>query len=83
VVFLYQLQQGVCPRSYGMNVALAAGLPQEVRLHARQPHLTLADRGTRKRDRGGVRGENYASISRGKGVEKPTERVIIQESDLY
>lgn len=30
VVFLYQLQDGVCPRSYGMNVALAAGLPKDV-----------------------------------------------------
>jgi DNA mismatch repair protein MSH6 len=32
VVYLYKLTDGVCPRSYGMNVARMAGLPEEVRL---------------------------------------------------
>lgn len=30
VVFLYKLKPGVCPRSYGMNVATMAGIPAEV-----------------------------------------------------
>src|SRR3990167_6635125 len=30
VVFLYQLEEGVCPSSYGMNVASVAGIPQSV-----------------------------------------------------
>jgi hypothetical protein len=31
VVFLYRLEDGVCPRSYGINVARMAGLPKQVR----------------------------------------------------
>jgi DNA mismatch repair ATPase MutS len=27
---LYQMRPGVCPKSYGMSVALAAGVPQPV-----------------------------------------------------
>lgn len=30
VLFLYQLTQGVCPQSYGMNVAAMAGLPLSI-----------------------------------------------------
>lgn len=30
VVFLYRLEDGVCPRSYGINVARMAGLPKQV-----------------------------------------------------
>jgi DNA mismatch repair ATPase MutS len=30
VTFLYTLQSGACPKSYGMNVAVMAGLPIEV-----------------------------------------------------
>ncbi|KAJ9075514.1 DNA mismatch repair protein msh6, variant 2 [Entomophthora muscae] len=30
VTFLYKLTQGVCPKSYGMNVASMAGLPSEI-----------------------------------------------------
>lgn len=28
VIFLYKLDKGVCPKSYGFNVAKLAGLPQ-------------------------------------------------------
>jgi DNA mismatch repair protein MSH6 len=31
VLFLYKLRNGVCPKSYGMNVASMAGIPLEVR----------------------------------------------------
>ncbi|RHY21767.1 hypothetical protein DYB32_009714 [Aphanomyces invadans] len=30
VVFLYKLADGICPKSYGLNVAKLADLPQEV-----------------------------------------------------
>lgn len=30
VTFLYQLARGACPRSYGVNVARLAGLPENV-----------------------------------------------------
>ena len=30
VTFLYRLQRGVCPRSYGMNVANMAGIPRSI-----------------------------------------------------
>ncbi|OQR81490.1 DNA mismatch repair protein Msh6 [Thraustotheca clavata] len=30
VVFLYKLAEGICPKSYGLNVATLADLPQEV-----------------------------------------------------
>ena len=30
VTFLYRLTEGVCPKSYGMNVAAMAGLPHEI-----------------------------------------------------
>jgi DNA mismatch repair protein MSH6 len=30
VTFLYKLAGGVCPKSYGMNVAALAGVPHDV-----------------------------------------------------
>lgn len=30
VTFLYQLTEGVCPKSYGMNVALMAGIDAKI-----------------------------------------------------
>eukprot|EP01101_Sappina_pedata_P006177 TRINITY_DN3009_c0_g1_i1.p1 TRINITY_DN3009_c0_g1~~TRINITY_DN3009_c0_g1_i1.p1 ORF type:complete len:160 (-),score=29.52 TRINITY_DN3009_c0_g1_i1:119-598(-) len=30
VVYLYMLKRGVCPKSYGMDVALVAGIPPQV-----------------------------------------------------
>ncbi|KAF7456796.1 putative DNA mismatch repair protein MSH6 [Cryptosporidium felis] len=30
ITFLYKFVSGVCPKSYGMNVALLAGIPQEI-----------------------------------------------------
>lgn len=30
VTFLYKLEKGVCPKSYGFNVAKLAGLPAEI-----------------------------------------------------
>ena len=30
MTFLYKLVEGVCPKSYGMNVANMAGLPSDV-----------------------------------------------------
>jgi DNA mismatch repair ATPase MutS len=32
---LYKLQRGVCPRSYGMECARSAGLPEHIIQHAR------------------------------------------------
>lgn len=34
VTFLYKLVEGMCPKSYGINVARLAGLPEEVITHA-------------------------------------------------
>lgn len=36
VIFLYKLAAGVCPKSYGFNVAKLAGLPQEIINRARE-----------------------------------------------
>jgi len=36
VVFLYKLQDGVCPKSYGMHVAQMAGIPKEITLRAEE-----------------------------------------------
>lgn len=30
ITFLYRLTEGVCPKSYGFNVASLAGLPKDV-----------------------------------------------------
>ena len=35
ITFLYKLTEGVCPKSYGFNVAGLAGLPREVVTAAR------------------------------------------------
>lgn len=34
VTFLYKLTEGVCPKSYGFNVARLAGLPASIVKHA-------------------------------------------------
>nr|XP_022900437.1 probable DNA mismatch repair protein Msh6 [Onthophagus taurus] len=36
VVFLYQMARGVCPKSYGFNVAKLAGLPQSIISRSRE-----------------------------------------------
>ncbi|RYH28579.1 hypothetical protein EON65_11700 [archaeon] len=41
VTFLYKLTTGSCPKSYGINVARLAGLPQEVLDMAREHSLSL------------------------------------------
>ena len=42
VTFLYQYRHGACPKSYGLNVARLAHLPEEVRFNsARRPVCAL------------------------------------------
>ena len=36
LIYLYQLQKGACPSSFGLNVARIAGLPQTVLQEARE-----------------------------------------------
>ena len=37
VTFLYKFRRGLCPKSYGMNVARLAGLPDSVRAGSALP----------------------------------------------
>ena len=36
ITFLYKLSAGICPRSYGFNVASLAGLPKQLVAMARE-----------------------------------------------
>jgi DNA mismatch repair protein MSH6 len=36
ITFLYKLLRGVCPKSFGLNCASKAGVPEEVIVHAEQ-----------------------------------------------
>lgn len=36
ITFLYMLGEGICPKSFGINVARLAGLPKEVLIKAKQ-----------------------------------------------
>lgn len=43
MTFLYKLETGSCPKSYGANVARIAGIPQAVALKAAQISQALED----------------------------------------
>ncbi|XP_073149982.1 DNA mismatch repair protein MSH6 isoform X2 [Henckelia pumila] len=43
VIFLYKLRNGTCPRSYGVNVARLAGLPDEVLQRAAKMSMKLEE----------------------------------------
>lgn len=44
VTFLYKLVHGICPKSYGFNIAKLAGIPIQVVRHARNEANHLEER---------------------------------------
>lgn len=42
IIFTYKLMPGLCPNSYGMNVAVSAGLPREVIRRAKEVSAEFA-----------------------------------------
>jgi DNA mismatch repair ATPase MutS len=54
VTFLYKFIRGVCPKSYGNNVARLAGLPERVVLRARQMSTQFERRLELAHGRGGA-----------------------------
>ncbi len=49
ITFLYKLTEGVCPKSYGFNVAGLAGLPRDVVIVARKKAGTYEKESSRIR----------------------------------
>lgn len=81
VTFLYKLSPGACPKSYGMNVAAMAGMPEEVVTAAEKAsgnfaetsRLTLASKAARDRaldpGTGGSASEAWKAVAAGLGLD--------------
>jgi DNA mismatch repair protein MSH6 len=79
ITFLYTLGEGACPKSFGINVARLAGLPEELLANAKRISSSFEAELTGMHDENGTNGKSATYTERIKSAVERCEFDVVEK----